>query len=153
MGAAFTPAVQSSTPSECLVVSYALGEEVFKRKVTMLGTMRKNKPELSSELLAVKNRKVTSSVFVFTEQATLVSYCPKKGKNVLLLSTMHKAQRETKHNETKGGVGNLEKVTATYSSLVKPHIERGCLLRATTAATDKDKQPNFTNGTNYGQKK
>lgn len=151
MGAAFTPAVQSRTPSECLVASHALGEEVFKRKVTMLGTMRKNK--LSSELLAFKNRKVTSSVFVFTEQATLVSYCPKKGKNVLLLSTMHKAQRETKHNQTKGGVDNLEKVTATYSSSVKPHIERGCLLRATTAATDKDKQPNFTNGTNYGQEK
>lgn len=56
----------------------------------MLGTVRKNKPELPSELLAMKNRKVTSSMFAFTEKATVVSYCPKKGKNVLLMSTMHK---------------------------------------------------------------
>ncbi len=106
--------------------SYALGEELLKRKVTMLGTVRKNKPELPPELLAVKNREVTSSVFAFTDKATVVSYCPKKGKNVLLLSTMHKdaalSSREDKkpqmvldYNETKGGVDNLDKVTATYS--------------------------------------
>ncbi|XP_038128076.1 piggyBac transposable element-derived protein 4-like [Cyprinodon tularosa] len=106
--------------------SYALGEELLKRQVTMLGTVRKNKPELPSELLSVKSRKVTSSMFAFTEKATLVSYCPKKGKNVLLLSTMHKdaalSSREDKkpqmvldYNKTKGGVDNLDKVTATYS--------------------------------------
>ncbi|XP_051982284.1 piggyBac transposable element-derived protein 4-like [Xyrauchen texanus] len=106
--------------------SYALGEELLKRKVTMLGTVRKNKPELPSELLAMKNRKVTSSMFAFTEKATVVSYCPKKGKNVLLMSTMHKdavlSTREDRkpqmvldYNETKGGVDNLDKVTATYS--------------------------------------
>ena len=33
-----------------------LGEELVKRKVTMLGRVRKNKPELASELLAMKNR-------------------------------------------------------------------------------------------------
>ncbi|XP_039550046.1 piggyBac transposable element-derived protein 4-like, partial [Pimephales promelas] len=106
--------------------SYALGEELLKKKVTMLGTVRKNKPELPSELLAMKNRKVTSSMFAFTEKATVVSYCPKKGKNVLLMSTMHKdavlSDREDRkpqmvldYNETKGGVDNLDKVTATYS--------------------------------------
>ncbi|KAL7839393.1 hypothetical protein SRHO_G00260510 [Serrasalmus rhombeus] len=73
-----------------------------------------------------KNRKVTSSVFAFTDKATLVSYCPKKGKNVLLLNTMRKdaalSSREDKkpqivldYNETKGGVDNLYQVTATYS--------------------------------------
>lgn len=67
--------------------SCALDEELLKRKVTMLGTVRRNKPELSSERLAVKNRKVTSLVFSFTEKATLVSYCPKEMNNVLLLST------------------------------------------------------------------
>ncbi|RXN03278.1 piggyBac transposable element-derived 4-like protein [Labeo rohita] len=74
----------------------------------------------------MKNRKVTSSVFAFTEKATVVSYCPKKGKNVLPMSTMHKdadlsAREDRKpqmaldYNETKGVVDNLDKVTATYS--------------------------------------
>lgn len=66
------------------------------------------KPELPSELIAVKNRKVTSSVFDFTEKATLVSYCPKKGKNVVLLSMMHKdaalSTREDKKNTNGAGL-------------------------------------------------
>lgn len=106
--------------------SYALGEELLKRKVTMLGTVRKNKPELPTELLVMKNTAVTSSMFAFTDRATVVSYCPKKGKNVLLMSTMHKdavlSTREDRkpqmvldYNKTKGGVDNLDKVTATYS--------------------------------------
>ncbi|CAK6965203.1 piggyBac transposable element-derived protein 4-like%2C partial [Scomber scombrus] len=56
----------------------------------------------------------------------MLSYCPKKGKNVMLLSTMHKdaalSTREDKitqmvldYNETVAGVDNLDKVTATYS--------------------------------------
>lgn len=67
--------------------SYALGEELLKRKITMLGTMRKNKLEPPSELLAMKNRKVTFSVFAFTDRASIISYCPKKGENILLMST------------------------------------------------------------------
>ncbi len=59
--------------------SYALGEVLLKRKLTMLGTERKNKPGIPSELLAMKNRKVTSSMFAFTDRAIIVSYCPKKG--------------------------------------------------------------------------
>ncbi|XP_026164326.1 piggyBac transposable element-derived protein 4-like [Mastacembelus armatus] len=105
---------------------YALDEELLKRKVTMLGTVRKNKSELPSELLVMKNRKVTSSMFVFTDKATVVSYCPKKGKKVLLMSTMHKdavlSTREDRkpqmfldYNKTRGRGDYLDKVTATYS--------------------------------------
>lgn len=61
---------------------HTLCEELLKRKVTVLGTVRKNKPELSSELLAMKNRKVTSSMFTFTDRVIAVSYCPKKGKKM-----------------------------------------------------------------------
>jgi len=35
----------------------------------MLSTVRKNKPELLSELLVTKNRKVTSSMFAFTDKS------------------------------------------------------------------------------------
>nr|XP_054600172.1 piggyBac transposable element-derived protein 4-like [Nothobranchius furzeri] len=106
--------------------SYWLGDELQKRKLTMLGTIRKNKPELPSEILKMQGRPPHSSKFVFTEKATVVSYCPKKNKNVLVMSTMHtdaslstredkKPQMILDYNSTKGGVDNLDKVTATYS--------------------------------------
>ncbi|XP_025760986.1 piggyBac transposable element-derived protein 4-like [Oreochromis niloticus] len=106
--------------------SYWLGGELQKRKLTMLGTIRRNKPELPSEILKMQGRSLHSSLFVFTEKATVVSYCPKKNKNVLVMSTMHtdaslstrddkKPQMILDYNSTKGGVDNLDKVTATYS--------------------------------------
>lgn len=70
--------------------SYALGQELLRRKLTMVGTVRKNKPELPPALLATRDRAVFSSLFAFTETHSLVSYCPKRGKNVLLMSTCHK---------------------------------------------------------------
>ncbi|XP_021162792.2 piggyBac transposable element-derived protein 3 isoform X1 [Fundulus heteroclitus] len=109
-----------------LFTSYRLGEELQKRKLTMLGAVRRNKPELPSEILRMRGRPQHSSVFAFTEKATVVSYCPKKNKNVLVMSTMHAdvslstredlmPQMILDYNSTKGGVDNLDKVTATYS--------------------------------------
>ncbi|KAL3988450.1 calpain-15 [Sarotherodon galilaeus] len=83
-------------------------------------------PELPSETLKMQGRSLYSSIFVFTEKATVVSYCPKKNKNVLVMSTMHtdaslstrddkKPQMILDYNSTKGGVDNLDKVTVTYS--------------------------------------
>lgn len=106
--------------------SYRLGDALQERKLTMLGTVRKNKPELPSEILKMQGRPLHSSKFAFTEKTTLVSYCPKRNKNVLVMSTMHKdASLSTRedmkpqmildYNATKGGVDNLDKVTATYS--------------------------------------
>ncbi|KAG1968704.1 hypothetical protein F2P79_003453 [Pimephales promelas] len=79
--------------------SYALGQELLKRKLGMLGTVRKNKPELPS---ALKNR------------------------NVLLMSTVHKGATvstgdERKpdvildYNKTKGGVDSLDQMVAAYT--------------------------------------
>ncbi|XP_070964753.1 piggyBac transposable element-derived protein 4-like [Oncorhynchus clarkii lewisi] len=83
-------------------------------------------PELSPGLLATRGREAFSSKFAFTPTTTLVSYLPKRNKNVVLLSTLHKtaeiSDREDrkpaiildyKHN--KGGVYNLDKVIGTYS--------------------------------------
>lgn len=106
--------------------SYELGQQLLKRKVTMVGTIRKNKPELPPALLASKEREVLSSKFAFTPTTTLVSYLPKKNKNVVLLSTLHTeadiSNREDKkpaiileYNSNKGGVDNLDKVIGTYS--------------------------------------
>lgn len=58
--------------------SHALSQELLKRKITMVGTIRRNKPELPPALLATKDRARYSSIFAFTETQSLVSYCPKK---------------------------------------------------------------------------
>ncbi|XP_055362249.1 uncharacterized protein LOC129603679 isoform X1 [Betta splendens] len=114
--------------------SYELGQRLLRRELTMLGTVRKNKPELPPALLSVKGRSAFSSVFAFTPSTVLVSYVPKKNKNVILMSTLHSAataandvllvdagRRDKKpfavldYNATKGGVDNLDKVIGTYS--------------------------------------
>ncbi|XP_053285620.1 piggyBac transposable element-derived protein 4-like [Pleuronectes platessa] len=107
--------------------SYELARQLLERNVTVVGTVRKNKPELPPRLLAVKGRAAFSSVFAFTPAATLVSYVPrKKNRNVVLLSTRHseadvsdradgKPVVVLDYNRNKGGVDNLDKVIGTYS--------------------------------------
>ncbi|XP_045556506.1 piggyBac transposable element-derived protein 4 [Salmo salar] len=106
--------------------SYELGQRLLERNLTMVGTVRKNKPELPPALLQSKGRQVSSSRFAFTPTATLVSYLAKRNKNVLLLSTLHTEadvsdRRDRKpalildYNRNKGGVDNLDKVVGTYS--------------------------------------
>ncbi|CAJ1061480.1 piggyBac transposable element-derived protein 4-like [Xyrichtys novacula] len=106
--------------------SYQLGQELLKKKVTLVGTIRKNKPELPPQLLDVKRRDVLSSVFAFTSNTTAVSYMPKKGKNVLLISTKHrqpaveegpkkKPKMITDYNHCKGAVDTLDQLVHNFS--------------------------------------
>ncbi|XP_044226881.1 piggyBac transposable element-derived protein 4-like isoform X1 [Thunnus albacares] len=113
--------------------SYELAQRLLlERNDTLLGTIRKNKPELPDALLALRGRRVLSSKFAFTCDTTLVSYLAKKNKNVLLLSTFHARTADVvgprrwwradkkpaivlEYNSNKGGVDNLDKVVATYS--------------------------------------
>lgn len=103
--------------------SYQLGQMLLKRNLTMLGTVRKNKPELP--LMTTKNE-LHRSYFFFTKDTTVVSYVPKKNRNVILMSTLHNSKevsdREDKkpliildYNRTKGAVDTLDQVTATYT--------------------------------------
>ncbi|XP_067108275.1 LOW QUALITY PROTEIN: piggyBac transposable element-derived protein 4-like [Osmerus mordax] len=107
--------------------SYELGRELMAtRNMTVVGTVRKNRAELLSELLTTKTRRVLSSQFAFTPTTTLVSYLAKKNKNVLLMSTRHtdaeisyrnngKPTIVLDYNLNKGGVDNLDKVITAYS--------------------------------------
>ncbi|XP_070694391.1 piggyBac transposable element-derived protein 4-like [Pempheris klunzingeri] len=106
--------------------SYGLAEELLRRKIAMVGTMRKNRAELPSRLMRIEGREVLSSVFAFTPTHTLVSYVPKRGKNVILLSTKHRApeidrgeKKKPKiildYNSCKGGVDTMDTMIATYS--------------------------------------
>lgn len=102
-------------------------------RLTIVGTIRKNKPQLPQELLSIKERPRGSSMFAFGKlpnMCTVVSYIPNKTqkKNVLLASTMHsddeidpdsgdsfKPSIITFYNLTKGGVDVVDRLKNEYS--------------------------------------
>lgn len=97
-------------------------------KLSLLGTLRKNKRQIPPEFTQTKHRIITSSYFAFNKNQTLVSYMPKKNKIVLVLSTMHfdkaidkntnearKPEIITLYNATKGAVDNMDRMTENYS--------------------------------------
>lgn len=97
-------------------------------RITYVGTVRKNKRELPPEFVNTKPRPVNSSMFGFQENITIVSYVPKKYKNVILASSMHhssdidestaekcKPEIITFYNATKGGVDTVDELCATYN--------------------------------------
>jgi len=51
--------------------------------------MRCNKQQIQQEMKAASSREELSSIFAFHDQLTLVSYVPKPGKAVIVLSSMH----------------------------------------------------------------
>lgn len=108
--------------------SVPLADELLTtHKLTLVGTLRKNKREVPPLFLQSRSME-NSSVFGFTKDKTLLSYCPKKKKVVLLLSTMHhtdeidpdseesrKPYMLTFYNSTKGGVDMVDEYKARYS--------------------------------------
>ncbi|KAJ4430204.1 hypothetical protein ANN_22414 [Periplaneta americana] len=108
--------------------SVSLADELLTtHKLTLVGKLRKNMREVPP--LFLQSRSIeNSSVFGFTKDKTLVSYCPKKKKVVVLLSTMHhtdeidpdseesrKPYMLTFYNSTKGGVDMVDVYKARYS--------------------------------------
>lgn len=108
--------------------SHDLAKELYAKNLTMVGTVRKNKTFLPPRILNTKERQVESSVFVFTKNPnlTITSYVPKKGRNVILMSTLHhdkaintniknKPEIIMFYNKTKAGVDILDKKIRSYS--------------------------------------
>lgn len=105
--------------------SMELAESLKSNKLTLLGTIRKNKKQLPLNFVQNAGRPIGSSMFGFTNDTTLVSYIPKKGKNVLLVSTMHmgndidadsnKPEMIMTYNDTKGGVDVVDKLCSSYN--------------------------------------
>ncbi|XP_071201069.1 piggyBac transposable element-derived protein 4-like [Salvelinus alpinus] len=88
------------------------------------------RPELPPQLFNTWNRPINSSKFVFMADTSLVSYVPKKGKNVVLMSTLHRngricGQEHEKreiimdYNATKEGLDNLDKLVTGYSCKIR----------------------------------
>ena len=88
--------------------------------------LRKNRRDIPKELLPAHARETHSSIFCFDDRLTLVSYVPKKGKAVILLSSMHhddsicyeddkKPEIISYYNATKSGVDNLDHLVDLYT--------------------------------------
>ena len=107
--------------------SIPLASELLNRKLTLCGTMRKNKQDIPPVLLPHRSRTEMSSVFAFKDKYTLVSYVPAKNKAVILLSTEHHDDKITgdetdykpeiiiHYNATKGSVDTMDKMVNEYS--------------------------------------
>ena len=93
----------------------------------VVGTLRKNKPEIPALLLSGKQRDVHASVFDFTRDQTLVSYVPARRKIVIHLSLQHydnmcmgeekdhKPEIVMQYNATESGVDILYKLVREYT--------------------------------------
>lgn len=109
--------------------SFPLMTELFENYgLTIVGTLRKNKPEIPPIFIASRGREEKTSYFGFQPNCTLLSYTPKKGKVVLLASTMHhdakinpdtgdklKPEIITDYNMHKCGVDVVDEMCGTYS--------------------------------------
>lgn len=95
--------------------------------LTVVGTLKKNKPYIPQEMKASKTRGLLSTVFGFHEKVTMCSYVPKKNKAVILLSTMHdddtisdaihqKPEMILFYNKTKAGVDTMDQMCSRYTS-------------------------------------
>jgi len=57
--------------------SLSLARKLLEKNVTLVGTIRKNKPELPPEMVSTKERKPFTTMFGFQQDCMIVSYCPK----------------------------------------------------------------------------
>lgn len=70
-------------------MSVPLARELYNNHwINVVGTLRKNKPEISASFIDGKIRPPLSSLFVYQNDSTSVSYMQKKHL-ILLLSTFH----------------------------------------------------------------
>ena len=101
---------------------------MLKHQITLVVTLRKNKRHIPPEFLDLRNRDENTSLFGFGDNCTLVSYIPKKKKNILILSTLHnddkideetgtarKPEIVTFYNATKGGVDTVDQMSSLYN--------------------------------------
>ena len=71
---------------ENFFTSLKLAKELAKQNKTLLGTIRQIRKEVPKIMLPSKLREVNLSLFLFSRDAMMVSYVPRKNKSVILLS-------------------------------------------------------------------
>ena len=109
--------------------SHELIVELLKNGLTCTGTIMSNRRSVPLEMKSTKGVEVHSTRFLWDSinRIMLASYCPKKNKNVLLMSSMHtknevQTSREDRlptviddYNHGKGGVDLLDSCIEDFS--------------------------------------
>ncbi|XP_031332326.1 piggyBac transposable element-derived protein 4-like [Photinus pyralis] len=108
--------------------SLKLADKLWEKKLTLCGTLRKNKTFIPRELLPSPMKPVLSSMFAFKKNRTLVSYVPQKRRAVLLLSSEHEDDKVNgedvdnkpdiilHYNSTKGAVDATDQMAQKYTT-------------------------------------
>lgn len=91
--------------------TFELTKKLLEKKLTYVGTVRKNKTFIPPKLLDVKKLPLYTSTFAFCAIGTLVSYVSHKNKATILISTMHK-NSEVDHSDPK----KKPKIVSYYNS-------------------------------------
>jgi hypothetical protein len=76
-------------PSNNFFRKCELANFLLTNNMTVIGTLRKNKPEVPALFLSGKQRDVHSSIFGCTSGLSQVSYIPVRNKTVILPSSHH----------------------------------------------------------------
>ena len=102
----------------------SLARFLLDQRLTIVGTVRKNKTFLPVEFQSSKGNE-GDVTFLFQDKLTLVKYNGKKNKSVVLLSTQHhypEINETTKkpeiihyYNATKGGVDTIDQIVRFHS--------------------------------------
>lgn len=123
--------------------SLSLARSLWKKLMTLVGTMKPNRREVPTVLRSTKDHAVCTSLFCYsTDGVQLVCYRAKKNKNVIVLSSQHRQPSVSAtaphkpdvilyYNSTKGGVDCLDERVATYSVAYKTrrwHVRVFCNL-------------------------
>lgn len=106
--------------------SLRLARELNNRNLSFVGTVRKNRVFVPKELS--ERRPINTTIFGYTDDATLLDYQPKKNRHVLMLTTVPEIMHELiapqdaalrpeailLYNKTKGAVDTVDKMKAAY---------------------------------------
>lgn len=109
--------------------SIPLAQELLhNHRLTVVSTLKKNKPQVPPIFIENRGRQQYSSLFAYQDDTTLLSYVPRKNKVVLLVSTYHhtddideesgekcKPLILTCYNKFKGGVDTVDQMKSSYS--------------------------------------
>ena len=105
-----------------------LFEHLLNLKLTSVGTVMPNRKHFPIALTTKGNREINSTLFAVKDSVTMCSWVQKKGKLVLLLSTLHQTKEIAKSekpeiiefdNQTKAGVDALDQKVRHYSTYRK----------------------------------
>ena len=102
-----------------------IARKLLQKKLALVGTIRKNKPELPTKSTVAIGQNMKNTVLGFQQDAMIASYCPNKEGVVNMLSTMHglpeientsdqKPSIILFYNKAKGGVDTLDRMLRSY---------------------------------------